>query len=140
MERARCDTVPRVKSVRIGLLGVGTVGRSVARALAERRDVLSRAAGAPLLLQRAAVRDVSRDRGIDAALLTADARSIVQANAKALLAKAPPRLGDWAPDLDDAGCAQALGEDLTAMADACEHWPALWQHAAEQGDKLLSAV
>jgi len=80
VERARCDTVPRVKSVRIGLLGVGTVGRSVARALAERRDVLSRAAGAPLLLQRAAVRDVSRDRGIDAALLTADARSIVQAD------------------------------------------------------------
>jgi len=69
-----------VKSVRIGLLGVGTVGRSVARALAERRDVLSRAVGAPLLLQRAAVRDLSRDRGIDAALLTADARSIVQAD------------------------------------------------------------
>jgi homoserine dehydrogenase len=72
--------VPGVKSVRIGLLGVGTVGRSVARALTERRDVLSRVAGAPLLLQRAAVRDVSRDRGIDSALLTADARSIVQSD------------------------------------------------------------
>jgi hypothetical protein len=70
----------------------------------------------------------------------ADARTIVQANAKVLLAKAPPRLGDWAPDLDEAGCAQALSEDLSAMANACEHWPALWQHAAEQGDKLLTAV
>jgi hypothetical protein len=70
----------------------------------------------------------------------ADARMIVQANAKALLAKAPPRLGDWAEDLDDTGCAQALGEELTAIADACEQWPALWQYAAEQGDKLLSAV
>ena len=70
MTRARCDTVARVKAVRIGLLGVGTVGRSVTRALTERRDVLSRAAGAPLVLQRAAVRDVSKDRGIDAALLT----------------------------------------------------------------------
>jgi homoserine dehydrogenase len=72
--------VTRVKSVRIGLLGVGTVGRSVARALEERRDVLSRVVGAPLLLQRAAVRDLSRDRGIEAARLTADARSIVQAS------------------------------------------------------------
>jgi len=70
----------------------------------------------------------------------ADARTIVQANAKALLAKSPPLLGDWAPDLDDAGCADALHEELTAIADACEHWPALWEHAAEQGEKLLSAV
>jgi hypothetical protein len=70
----------------------------------------------------------------------ADARMIVQANAKALLAKEPPRLGDWAPDIDDAGCAKALGDELGTIADACEHWPALWQYAAEQGEKLLSAV
>jgi len=70
----------------------------------------------------------------------ADARTIVQNNAKALLAKAPPRLGDWPQDLDDAGCANALRDELGTIADACEHWPALWQHAAEQGDKLLSTV
>ena len=70
----------------------------------------------------------------------ADARTIVQANAKALLANAPPRLGDWATDIDEAGCANALSEELNAMADACQHWPALWQHAAEQGDKLLSTM
>ncbi len=70
----------------------------------------------------------------------ADARAIVQANAKALLAKAPPRLGDWPEDIDDAGCAKALATELGWLADACEHWPGLWQHAAEQGEKLLSAV
>jgi hypothetical protein len=70
----------------------------------------------------------------------ADARAIVQANAKALLAKAPPRLGDWPEDLDEAGCAKALAAELGDVAEACEHWPALWQHAAEQGEKLLSAV
>ncbi len=70
----------------------------------------------------------------------ADARAIVQANAKALLANAPPRLGDWAEDIDAAGCARALSRELDTLADACEHWPALWQFAAEQGDKLLSAV
>ena len=70
----------------------------------------------------------------------ADARTIVQSNAKALLANAPPRLGDWATDIDEAGCANALSEELNAMADACQHWPALWRHAAEQGDKLLSTM
>lgn len=70
----------------------------------------------------------------------ADAREIVQANAKALLANAPPRLDEWPQDLDDTGCAKALATELSGFADACEQWPTLWQHAAEQGDKLLSAV
>ena len=70
----------------------------------------------------------------------ADARAIVEANARALLARSPPRLGDWPDDLDDAGCAQALASELSDVAEGCEHWPALWQYAAEQGDKLLSAV
>jgi hypothetical protein len=33
-----------------------------------------------------------------------------------------------------------LADECSLLADGCEHWPALWQHAAEQGDKLLSAV
>jgi len=70
----------------------------------------------------------------------ADARTIVQVNARALLSKTPPRLGDWPEDLDDTGCAKALSEELRDMADICEHWPVLWQAAAEQGDKLLSAI
>lgn len=70
----------------------------------------------------------------------ADARAIVQANARALLSSQSPRLGDWPEDIDDDGCAKALSEELTDMADICEHWPVLWQAAAEQGEKLLSAV
>jgi homoserine dehydrogenase len=65
-----------VKTVRIGLLGVGTVGQSVARALIERRDVLSRAAGANLVLQRAAVRDLSRPRPLPREQLTTDPAAI----------------------------------------------------------------
>lgn len=68
----------------------------------------------------------------------ADAREIVQANARALLANAPPRLGDWAEGIDAAGCARALTEECEAMASAFEHWPALWRYAAEQGEKLLA--
>jgi len=67
----------------------------------------------------------------------ADVRAIVQANAKALLSNAPPRLGDWAEDLDDNACADALSNELNQMADSLQHWPGLWQYAAEQGEKLL---
>ncbi len=71
----------------------------------------------------------------------ADVRAIVQANAKRLLAAgAAPRLAEWQHDIDAAGCANMLSSELEAMADACEHWPALWRHAAEQGEKLLGAV
>jgi homoserine dehydrogenase len=69
-----------MKQVRIGLLGVGTVGQAVARALVERQDVLSRAAGTPLLLQRAAVRDVARPRGLPADRLTSDPAAVAAAD------------------------------------------------------------
>ena len=70
----------------------------------------------------------------------ADARAIVQANAKVLLAAAPPRLADWPEDLDGPACARMLSSELELFANACEQWPALWRHAAEQGEKLLSAL
>lgn len=67
-----------------------------------------------------------------------DVRAIVKANAKELLAgDAAPRLAEWPQDIDAAGCAHALKGELETMADACQHWPALWRYAAEQGEKLL---
>jgi homoserine dehydrogenase len=59
---------------------VGTVGQAVARALIERRDVLSRAAGAELVLQRAAVRDLSRPRALPADRLSADPAAVASAS------------------------------------------------------------
>ena len=69
-----------MKQVRIGLLGVGTVGQAVARALLERQDVLSRAAGTTLVLQRAAVRDPSRPRAQKVEKMTADAAAVASAD------------------------------------------------------------
>src|SRR3989442_13812800 len=60
------------QQVRIGLLGIGTVGQAVARALIERHDVLARAAGTGLVLRRAAVRDRARPRSLAVERLTAD--------------------------------------------------------------------
>jgi hypothetical protein len=70
----------------------------------------------------------------------ADVRAIVQANANRLLAttRAAPSLAEWPQDIDADGCASALSAELDSMADACEHWPALWRYAAEQGEKLLA--
>lgn len=69
-----------MKTVRVGLLGVGTVGQAVARALIERRDVLSRAAGASIVLQRAAVRDLSRPRPLPREQLTTDPMAVARAD------------------------------------------------------------
>jgi homoserine dehydrogenase len=68
------------QQVRIGLLGVGTVGQAVARSLVERQDVLSRAAGTPLVLQRAAVRDLARPRSLAVDRLTADPAAVASAD------------------------------------------------------------
>jgi homoserine dehydrogenase len=50
--------------IRIVLLGLGTVGAGVARALTERESTYERRVGAPLKLVKALVRDVSKDRGL----------------------------------------------------------------------------
>lgn len=70
----------------------------------------------------------------------ADVRSIIDANGRALIAKAPPRLGDWSDDYDPAACAQALRQELGDLADSYDAWPQLWEHSRESGDKLLAGV
>ncbi len=59
-------------SLCVAILGAGTVGREVIRALTERADELTPADGAPLALAGVAVRDLARARaaGLPAELLT----------------------------------------------------------------------
>jgi homoserine dehydrogenase len=66
--------VVRGRPLRIGLIGLGTVGAQVASRLLDRRDVLARRAGVDLVLHRVLVRDLSKDRVVDVPreLLTAD--------------------------------------------------------------------
>ena len=51
------------ESVGIGLLGMGVVGGGVASVLGDKSALLAKLAGAPLKLQGALVRDLSRQRG-----------------------------------------------------------------------------
>ena len=57
-------TEARPAPLRISLLGLGTVGLEVARALLERSDELAHAAGRPLVLVTVGVREPDRDRGL----------------------------------------------------------------------------
>lgn len=68
------------KSIRIGLLGLGTVGGGVAHILQGNAPGVAAKAGAALQLGRIAVRDVSRPRDatVDQEQLTTDPHSIVQ--------------------------------------------------------------
>ena len=70
----------------------------------------------------------------------ADVRSIIEANGRALIAKTPPRLGDWPEAADEATCARLLREETAQLAAAYDAWPGLWSYAREQGEKLLGAI
>lgn len=61
----------------VGLLGLGTVGSAVARTIAERSRHLDDAAGRPLRLIAAAVRDPSRTRDAGEVPITGDAFAIL---------------------------------------------------------------
>ena len=66
------------KTVRLGVLGCGTVGTSFCQLITEQRGEIARRTGIDFELKRVAVRDVAKSRnGVDAGLLTDDANSVV---------------------------------------------------------------
>lgn len=68
-----------MKTINIGLLGLGTVGSGVARILLDNKDVITARVGADLILKRVADIDATTDRGIQLAegVLTTDAREVI---------------------------------------------------------------
>jgi homoserine dehydrogenase len=67
------------REIRVGLLGCGTVGGAVVRALDERADDLRRRAGVTIVVSRVAVRDPGKDRRLPLPpeAFTTDGASIV---------------------------------------------------------------
>lgn len=61
----------------VAVLGMGTVGTEVVRVLRDHADDLRSRVGAPLVLRGVAVRDLNKDRGLPAELLTTDAAALV---------------------------------------------------------------
>ncbi|MFM7108758.1 MAG: homoserine dehydrogenase [Planctomycetaceae bacterium] len=64
--------------VRVGIIGLGTVGSGVVRLLVESADHITRQAGRPIVVERAVCRDVSRDRGLKlpAGRISSDIRDV----------------------------------------------------------------
>ena len=68
------------KTVRVALLGCGTVGSEVARLLTEQADELAARAGAPVELAGIAVRRPDKHPGLPQHLLTSDAAALVESD------------------------------------------------------------
>jgi len=70
-----------MSEIRVGLLGLGTIGVGVARLLLEHEDLLARRLGKRLKLTRICDLDISHDRGLDlsAVELTTDVEHITAA-------------------------------------------------------------
>jgi len=50
--------------VKIGILGVGTVGASVAKILEENSDIIEARAGKKIVVKSGVVKNLSKDRGV----------------------------------------------------------------------------
>jgi homoserine dehydrogenase len=68
--------------VRVGLLGCGNVGAALVQLIDEQRDAIEARTGLRLVVQRVAVRSLSRERGVALAdgVLTLDAAAVVAAD------------------------------------------------------------
>ncbi|MFP4451777.1 MAG: homoserine dehydrogenase [Desulfobacterales bacterium] len=68
-----------MKQIKIGILGLGTVGTGIARLLAENRELISSRLGGIPVLKKAADLDIERDRGVAFAsgVLTTDPYEVV---------------------------------------------------------------
>ena len=68
------------QKINVGMSGLGTVGSGALRILRDNAELIRKRAGLPIEVVKIAVRDLSRDRGIDvpAAILTTNPREIVE--------------------------------------------------------------
>ena len=68
------------QKINVGMIGLGTVGSGALRILRDNAELIHKRAGLPIEVVKIAVRDLSRDRGIDvpAAILTTNPREIVE--------------------------------------------------------------
>jgi homoserine dehydrogenase len=126
-------------TIRVALLGCGTVGAAVAEALCDpsRSAGLAEAIGAPIELVGIAVADVTKARpGIPTSLLAADARALVaDAGADVVI----ELIGDGADTLELVTAAIDAGKSVVTANKAllATHLAALTARAADRGVDLF---
>lgn len=123
--------------IRIVLLGLGTVGAGVARALTERASTYERRVGAPLKLVKALVRDPKKDRGLtlDPGIVTADPEEALSTDCEIVI----EAMGGENPAFDYIERAlKAKRYVVTASKEVmAKHGPHLLSVAAEAGVDIL---
>ena len=65
------------RTLRVGILGFGTVGSGVYRMLADNQEAIARKVGFPMEVVRIGVKDAKKSRGVDPDLVTTDLAGIV---------------------------------------------------------------
>ncbi len=68
-----------MKTINLGLIGLGTIGSGVVKVLRENSALIEKRIGVSLVIKRIADLDIKRDRGIsiDKSILTTDAKKII---------------------------------------------------------------
>ncbi|MBE0466398.1 MAG: homoserine dehydrogenase [Candidatus Desulforudis sp.] len=124
--------------IKIGLLGLGTVGGGVYRVLQGNRELIGRKVGARIEIKRILVRDVSRDRGLSlpADLLTTDPEVILGDPAIEIVVEV---MGGTGAALDHVRTALSRGKSVvTANKDMLAvYGKELFALAQEKGTDLL---
>ena len=123
------------RSIRVGLLGAGSVGSQVARLLLEHADELAQRVGAPIELVGIAVRDTGakRDADLPAELLTTDAESLIHGSDIVI-----ELMGGLEPARTLVLAAIASGADVVTGNKAllATHGPELFSAAQQVGAQL----
>jgi homoserine dehydrogenase len=126
-----------MKSIQVGLLGLGTVGQGTVRLLAEKAALLESRLGARLAVRRAAVRDLARPREapIDPRALTTDPFAVVDDPEVAVVVEV---MGGIEPARTLILRAIARGKAVVTANKAllALHGPELYRAAAEAGVDL----
>lgn len=65
------------RTLRVGILGFGTVGSGVYRMLADNQEAIARKVGFPVEVAKIGIRDASKSRSLSQEMFTTDLRSIV---------------------------------------------------------------
>jgi len=123
-----------MSEIRVGLLGLGTIGTGVARILIEQKELISRRLGKEVRLVAAADRFLDRDRGLDftGVRLCDDAADVVAADDVDLVVEL---IGGYEPARSFVATALQNGKHVVTANKAliARHGEELFPLAAEKG-------
>lgn len=122
-----------MQPLRVGLIGLGTVGCGVAKILHQHAALLTARAGRPIVLERVAVRNLHKHRHVEvpASRITADALSVATSPEVDVVLEL---IGGLSPARELALAALRAGKHLVTANKAllCEHGPELFAAARER--------